>query len=347
MTNITLRMVAAEAGVSLSTASAALQGLDIVKPATRKKVEAAALKLNYRRNSAASVLSSMRNRNSQKQAFIVWLSAYSPEKQTPGEGDWNAGPRFAAKEAERLGLQFAAYNIDHPEDTPRIIREIEARGCDGIIWGTNELGDLPSIPWNRFSVVSTDESRLKDGFDIVLSNQFRSTIELLRRIKKIGYKRIGVCLRNHANLHFDDEVRYGALSAFQHYDQAGAHYIPPIHMEHETPNSASRLADWVKEYKPEVVVGFSIGDITRLKEQGFKIPEDFAYVALHVTEFDQDVLAGRKHNKEVVPGYAVRVLMEKMRHGIRGLSKHPQETEIVPPILSGSSCPGLEADQID
>ena len=338
-------MVATEAGVSLSTASAAMQGLDIVKPATRERVEKAAKKLDYHPNSAASVLSSLRNRNSQKKAFIVWLSGYSAEQKVGG--DWDSGPRYAAKEAERLGLQFAAYNIDHPEDTLRIIREIETRGCDGIIWGTYDHKTLPTIPWNRFCVVATNEGRLKEGFDIVLSNQFRGTLELLRRVKNTGYKRIGICLRNHPVLHFDDEVRFGAVSAFQHYAQADIEPIPTLHLVHETPNSTERLIAWVKKYKPEVVVGFSVGDLNRLREHGFKIPEDFAYVGLHTTEFDQGTLAGRKHNKEVVPEYAVRVLMNKMRHGIRGLSPHPQETEIIPPILAGASCPDLIGDPTD
>ena len=344
MTNITLKMVAAEAGVSLATASAAMRGLDIVKPTTREKVETAAEKLNYQKNSAASVLSSHRNRSKQKQAFMVWLSAYHPDEQVGI--DWDSGPRYAIAEAKRLGLMFASYNIDHPDDASRIMREIEARGCDGIVFGSNSFSDLPTIAWNRFSVISTDEGRLKEGFDIVLANQFRATLGLLRRVKEAGYKRIGICLREHAYLHPDDEVRYGAAAAFQLYDrEKGAEKnIPIIRMQHDIPDAADRLASWVKKYKPDVVLGFGSEEMRILKKKGFKIPEDFAYVGLHVSEPEQGTYAGRKHNKEVVPAYAVRVLMEKMRHGMRGLSPHPQETEIIPPILEGSSCPGLVGD---
>ena len=340
-------MVAAEAGVSLATASAAMRGLDIVKPSTREKVEAAALKLDYQRNSAAAVLSSLRNRRSQKQAFIVWLSAYAPSEQVGI--DWDAGPRYATEEAQRLGLQFAAYNIDHPDEALRIMREIDACGCDGIVWGTSAYAtaELPAMPWNRFSVVSTDEGRLKEGFDAVLANQFRSTLGLLRRVRQAGFKRIGICLREHAVLHSDDEVRYGAAAAFQLYDQAGEELIPIIRIQHDAPEAAALLVPWAREHKPDVVLGFGTEEIRILEEGGFRIPEDFSYVCLHVSEPVQGVLAGRKHNKEVVAEFAVRVLMEKMRHGIRGLSLHPQETEIIPPVMAGTSCPDLDGDPID
>lgn len=55
---VTLKQVAQEAGVSMSTASAALRELDIVRPDTSKKVHTAAKKLNYHINMSARALRS-------------------------------------------------------------------------------------------------------------------------------------------------------------------------------------------------------------------------------------------------------------------------------------------------
>ena len=55
---VTLKEVAQKAGVSPSTASAALRDMDIVKPDTAKRVQDAAQKLNYRTNLSARALRS-------------------------------------------------------------------------------------------------------------------------------------------------------------------------------------------------------------------------------------------------------------------------------------------------
>lgn len=58
---VTLKQVAAEAGVSPSTASAALRGMDIVRPDTAKKVLETAARLNYQTNLSARALRSGRS----------------------------------------------------------------------------------------------------------------------------------------------------------------------------------------------------------------------------------------------------------------------------------------------
>ena len=57
---VTIREVAKEAGVSVATASRALNGLAIVTPSTREKIETAAAKLNYVPHSGARSLTRQR-----------------------------------------------------------------------------------------------------------------------------------------------------------------------------------------------------------------------------------------------------------------------------------------------
>lgn len=60
MTDVTIRQVAAEAGVSVATVSRALRGLPSVAPATREVVEEAALRLHYVPDPYAAMLSASR-----------------------------------------------------------------------------------------------------------------------------------------------------------------------------------------------------------------------------------------------------------------------------------------------
>jgi hypothetical protein len=177
---------------------------------------------------------------------------------------------------------------------------------------------------------------------VVRSSLFRSTLDILRQVKKAGYGRIGVCLREHEPQHPDDEARLGAAVAFQTYDLKRAEHVPLKRILFGDPNPVGEIALWVERYQPDVVVGFSNVELHHLRAGGFSIPEDLSYVALHVNISDRGAMAGYQENLEVYPKYAVQILLEKIRHGIRGLSDHPQQTLVLPPLLEGASCPLLK-----
>jgi len=345
MSSIRLKDVAAEAGVSLATASLALRGVSSVKESTRAKVVATAQKLGYRPDAAAAILASRRERTSHRTVSMAWLTAHSPEwkQRFPLETD---SAVLAAAEADRLGLRFEHCNAERKADVVPIIHELDARGCNGIVLDFRIFLDVPPALWNRFAVVSTMEDQLREGVDVVCSNPFRSTIGLLRRIRQAGYKRIGICLRDHTPFIFADEMRHGAASTFQTYDLSRTERIPLLRIPVESSDTGGRLAAWVEKNRPDVVMGSSEYEMTLLEKQGFRISDDFAYAALHVEKRNLGSLAGRQYNPEVVSAYAVQMLMEKMRSGLCGLSAHPREVGVVPPILAGTSCPGLEGDTV-
>jgi DNA-binding LacI/PurR family transcriptional regulator len=330
---IRLKEVAAEAGVSIATASMALRDSPTVKPETRERVAAAARKLGYQKNSAAAVLSSSQSRNSSKSVFIAWLTA--------GEMSSRSMPPGAFSEAEKLGVRIEHFNLSRVDELRRVIRSLDARGCDGVVLGRGMSLIAGEGDWSRFCVVSIEESLFEEGVDVVRSSLFRSTYEMLRRIKLAGYKRIGVCLREHRPVHPDDVTRFGATLAFQNVELEKNARVPAKRIFLRTPTLSEELIPWVKKHQPDVVVGFSGGECWALRTAGFRIPEDLAYVSLHVSESERGEFAGYQDNQDVYPPYAVRVLFEKIRHGLRGLSAHPQQTLVLPALLPGSSCPGL------
>ncbi|VGO15065.1 Catabolite control protein A [Pontiella desulfatans] len=333
MSVIRLKEVAAEAGVSIATTSMALNGSSAVKPDTRIRVEAAARKLGYQKNSAAAVLSSSQNRNSRKSVFIAWLTAGTLSSSGRLEG--------AFREAEKLGVQMEFCNIRRSNDLKAVIRSLYARGCDGVVLGRGMALIAGQEDWSRFCIVSVEEGLFEEGVDVVRSSLFRSTYELLWRVREVGYKRVGVCLREHDPLHPDDATRLGATLAFQTAEMAHAERIPPKRISLMHCKIAEELIPWVRKYQPDVVIGFSGAELWALRDGGFPVPEGLAYVALHVLAAERGPLAGYQDNLEVYPPYAVRVLFEKIRHGVRGLSDHPQQTLVLPPLLQGESCPRL------
>lgn len=337
MSVVRLKEVAAAAGVSISTAAAALREEGVVKAATRAKVEAAARRLGYRKNTAAALMSSRRTRTNQKAAFAMWLTAY------PGVHGavppWELAVRHARLAAEEAGLIFDHLNIGSASEARVVLRQVRARGCDGVVWGRCRLDGLPAFPWEEFCVVSTEQARAAEGFDVVRSNFFRNTVNLLVQLRSAGYERIGVCLREHTPRHPDDEARYGGTVAFLDLHVAPQNRIPPLVVHYRLGETTERIKEWVLQYKPDVVVGSNQEEYRDLLKAGFEIPRHFSYVALHVAAAQSGFIAGLQLNEELVPRVAIGALLEKMRHTHRGLSPHPRETLVNPPYLPGLSCP--------
>jgi DNA-binding LacI/PurR family transcriptional regulator len=342
---MTVKDVAIKARVSMSTAAAAIRGDASVKPVTAEKVLKVAEQMGYRRNSAAAAMASMNVRNRQKMAKIVILTGYEEAFLEMRENNSALlAVKHAADEAMRLGIRCESVNIGQPENLKKTLQRLEKEGSDGIILGTCRF-PLPDLPeWKRFSLISTQESPDREHIDVVRVSQFRTTLKLLEHLQETGFRRIGFFHRHHPVLNIDDKERLGAFTVFDHDSVATKNRIPPIEVAFGARAFEPRVIEWYKIYHPDVIVGFSIQDSGILLKAGIKIPEEVRWVCLHVEEYNRGTAAGLQFNNELAPEYAVRLLMEKIRHGIRGFQVHPAETLIRPALLAGESCPELNGD---
>lgn len=336
MSNIRLKEVAAEAGVSVTTASDALRGNPRVRPATREKVEEAARRLDYRKHSAASALSRLATRQRQKSLSLIWLTALDKTG-----ANWDMAPRYARVEAERLGIRFEHINMSDPSDIARNLRTAEARGIDGIVLGDRVRPVSCDTQLAHFSVISTQESWLAKGADVVRANQFRSTLMLLERVRSAGYRRIGILMRVLDPLHPDDESRLGAALYFLTYAVDPTGRIPLLRLAFHQADEKETVCKWVADHSPDAVIGFNSADLKLLRQVGVEVPAACAFAALHVEQEMRGRIAGCVHNKELIPAHAIRVLFGKVCQGARGLTANPLETTVIAPILSGDSCPRL------
>jgi len=342
--NMTLKNVAAKAGVSVSTAAAAIRRDPCVRPVTAQKVLYVSAAMGYRRNSAAAAMASLNVRSVHKQVKIAVLTGPDPAVPPRQDSGRRTGPSPSPSAAEKLGVQCLHLNLERPDDLHRMLQSIENRGCDGIVLDNIPfpLADLPE--WCRFSLISTQETPGQRPVDVVRSCQFRTTLKLLRRLQGSGFRRIGFFHRRHPQLTRDDEERFGAFTAFSRYEVKPKNRIPVIEAAFGERDVESGVLDWYKTHRPEVIVGFSIQDSRILTDAGISIPDGVEWVCLHVEENHRGAAAGLQSNRELAPEYAVRLLMEKVLRGARGFSEHPTETDVSPALLAGDSCPRLQAD---
>ncbi|OZG62956.1 LacI family transcriptional regulator [Bifidobacterium hapali] len=145
----TLKDVAAKAGVSMSTAGAAMRGEDIVKPATKEKVYAAARELGYSANLSARFL---------KKGSTGTIAVMVPDIMHPYYTNLVSAVCCAASKHElRTVIQQTGY--DSTSETG-VLKQINATICDGLILNVNNiddkhlrtiLGNHPTVLLNYFA----------------------------------------------------------------------------------------------------------------------------------------------------------------------------------------------------
>src|SRR4051812_9216216 len=127
--------VAAEAGVSLSTASRALHAGSSVRPATRRRVEAAARRLGYEPNRIAR---SLRTSSSTLVGVIV------PDV---GIGFYARTVKGAQNVLERAGYNVLVMNTERaPEREFAALRTLLAHRVDGVLVATSGGSFEPAAP---------------------------------------------------------------------------------------------------------------------------------------------------------------------------------------------------------
>lgn len=174
----TLKDVAAKAGVSMSTAGAAMRGEDIVKPATKERVYAAARELGYSANLSARFL---------KKGSTGTIAVMVPDIMHPYYTNLvSAVCRAASKHGLHTVIQQTGY--DSTSETG-VLKQINATICDGLILNVNNiddkhlrtlLGNHPTVLLNYFAqtplfdtVRNPQESSINTAFGYLCGRGYR------------------------------------------------------------------------------------------------------------------------------------------------------------------------------
>lgn len=270
----TIRDVALAAGVSVATVSRALGGNRDISAATRAHVLGAAERLGYRRNMAAAILGATGKsgaRPGQRLALGLVYQVINPER------DLDVTQAFAT-EAAAHGHQANIVTITDLRSLPRALRELHARGCEGLLVqvpGADQHGEAES--WARFAVVGL-ASCARARFHHVRRAHFDDLTSAWEQLVSRGYRRIGAAILSHARDEPDDHARLGAVLVSQaRFPRLAA--IPPFTATFET--AAAAFPRWMREHKPDVVIGFGVQCRWWLKDLGLRTPEDCGLLLLH------------------------------------------------------------------
>jgi LacI family transcriptional regulator len=317
---VTIRDVARAAGVSASTVSRALKNDASIPDKTAGRISEIASKMGYFRNPYLSTFMASRRRGGKGGAlgrlgFVCphtesGLKAY-PYLRLPYES--------AKRRAAELGFQLEVIQLAKRVEIGRVNNFIRSQGIKGIIIGRMMRGlvDL-DLNWNGLSVVSITPALRYPKVHTVLTDFFWDASEAVERCASLGYRRIGFFNPPRVARELSD-IWLAALLGRTSQDPARFPVIPPF-MPSEMPNSGEPFRKWIREHRPEVLIGAVIDKAQEwLAEASLKIPDDLGFVHLGIP-FRQSIRAtGFLHPDGRIGAYAVEHLIGLIQRGETGI----------------------------
>ena len=341
--SVGVREVAILAKVSFSTAAAALRGETWVKAPTRARVVEAAAQLGYKRDVAASILSSRRGHRSLRGVSVVYLAA-NFDQHAPGTFALRL-PGLADAAKDR-GLFFERIELRDAAHAAQVEHRLRATGVDGVILGpVDPKPFFAAFPLGEYAVVGDSRGLVLHGIDAVRANHFTAVQRLFLELGRRRFRRVGVILRRHRELHADDYARYGAVAAYR--DLVGGFEKlevvvwlfsrPEFDRERQTQEELHEFDRWQRKHRFDVVVGFDERDARLVDEACAGDTRRPEYAAMLVRGGERGRLAGLAFDQEAMTGALLDRLEEKIRGRHLGFSKSPVETVIDLPFLEGAS----------
>lgn len=247
-TPVTMKTVAAAAGVHQTTVSLALRGHPRIPAATRERIAAVARALDYRVNPLVAALSaSRRKRGTAIRATLAYVTVC-----TGGDHAYEDLLAGVKAGAARLGYAVDHLRLGSHHLTPeRLAGVARARGIEGLILAPLEHKTHSlCFDWSRFAAVAYGYSLQEPDLHRVTPDFYHGMIELLSRIAAAGCQRPGLVLDDNTDRKAD-HFWLAAFLAAQHLAPARLR-VAPLRMTRWNPPEFAR---WLRAEKPGALIG--------------------------------------------------------------------------------------------
>lgn len=269
MSKVTIKDVAREAGVSISTVSNALNDVDVLRPETKQHILEVAEKLHYIPDS---------NGRSLKSGKTSIIGFYVPCVAPPYYGTVAEAIFW---ECQKNGYEL---NITISHQSPNMMRSILGKRVDGAIILNNRIeeDDVEALIDAKIPVVFLDREISHDRIGSVLFDSYHDGVMAARYLLDRGFKRLGYIMGIMKN--YDDRCRYKGFR--DTIEAAGLKmkedYIWMGNFELETAGKATERFLQSGVPLPDAIFAANdlsaIGCMDALKKAGIRIPEDISII---------------------------------------------------------------------
>jgi DNA-binding LacI/PurR family transcriptional regulator len=335
MKRVTQGDVAKACRVSSMTVSLALREHRSIPEATRKRIQAVASQLGYRRDPALQALVAHRI-GLEKPAYhgtVAWVTAW------PQAMEWRENPTYRnyheafEKRAQELGYRVTLIWMgDYQWKEAACERALRARGIDGIAFAPLPEGYKFKFSLEEFSVVRLGHSLHEPRIPGVAADLRAAVALAFGKARQRGYQRIGL-----ADSRGDLIRLHGLRSAqflYNQYSVPEDDRVPPLALE--TGDSAS-LLEYVRKERVDALIAVWPDCLNWLLADGLRVPEDFGYIQLG--DYGPSHVSLVVEASEIVGMHAMNLLDQRLRHNDRGLSDTSYRITIEPQWKDGATLP--------
>jgi len=341
---ITIRDIAARAGVHYSSVSLALRNSPKLRASLGQRIRAVALELGYVPDPAMAALTAYRKstRPVHYQATLAWVNNWPRREELRRLKPFNLYFQGAVERAAQLGYRIDELWLHEPGMTPAAAQAIlRARNITGLLLAPQPFAHTPlGLDLKDFSALAFGYTLQPSNLHVVTNHQYQSMQLLMRELIALGYRRIGLFLQSD----WDEKVNNCYLSGLllAQHRQAPADRVPAL----ITPKGLEReFHPWFKRHRPDVVIYFDKSvPVWIEKKLGLKIPHDVGLVHLNV-DADDHWQSGIDQNDRLIGATAVDFLTGMIQRNERGIPATPIRTFVEGVWKPGQSVRLIAADK--
>ena len=323
MKKITIKEVAAEAGVSISTVSNALNDSPLVTPATRDKILQTAERLNYIPNMNGRLL------KAGKSKMIGFFSA------SVGGFYFSTLIDSIYKQCDRHGYGL---NIVAVKDKKVIMNHSLGGNLDGVIMFQSEVigaEEVALLKNHQVKTVFLDRMIQERWIASVLFDSFQAGYELTRHAITLGHRRI-YFIEGDESAYDSMERKRGFLAAMtEHGLPVGEDSILKGMFQEQFTYQMLTGKLQAGMCLPDAFIagndGSAIGCINALRDRGYQVPRDVSVAGfddIEIAGYIQPPLTTVRNPVAGLGSEAVETLMQMIDEGTSGTVKQLQGTLI-------------------
>jgi LacI family transcriptional regulator len=321
---VTLKDVAKEAGVHVSTAWRALSNETYVSKEKRSKIREVADRLGYAPDPMLSALSSYR-RSQRPPAYrstLAWINNFPVKKDCLERPHIRSFFEGARAYAESKGFRLEEFWLQEKGMTPKRARDVLlARNIRGLLFAPNPAaGTQIAMDLDAFACVSIGYSLQTPRLHVAVNDHHSTTLLCLRRLAEMGHRRIGMATVSDTLR----RTRHAFESPYLIFQNAlpVSRQVPLFTIEGHIEGSAvstwrDRFITWYKTHKPTAIVCTFNEGLPWLREAGFRVPEDVSIASLSATV--QPEWAGVDQQERMIGARAIEFLISIFQAGERGV----------------------------
>ena len=281
----TLADIAAKAGVHVTTVSLALRDHPSIPPSTRARIRAVAKEFGYQRDPLLDALNFHRARQTQQartvnSAFVVHAGTTRLFSGAHYQPLVYAGAKAAA---EARGHTLDIFVVGQGHLAPaRLNTILTARGITGVLLSTFEIDiEQLDLDWSQFCAVKIECLHLTPHLDAVSNDQLQVARLAMRRLRKLGYRRIGLATAREDQTRLAESFGMGVL--IEQASLPEAECVPPLIFSlAEVPELPRIIPEWMRANKVDVIISNWNELFDTFATAGIRLPDDVAFASLDV-----------------------------------------------------------------